>query len=128
MRYRPLVTSPRHQRGLSGLGWLVALVVVASAITLVLRIGPHYIDFYTMERVFDGLSAREVRSMDRGALIEALRKRFKINNLRDFDIGDIIERERDRDATVLKVAYERREHLLFNVDVVISFQKRFEYE
>jgi hypothetical protein len=50
-----------------------------------------------------------------------------INNLRDFKIRDIIEIERSRDGTVLKLSYERREHLFLNIDVVIKFNDRFEY-
>ena len=125
----PLVrrTGPVRSRGLSSVGWLVALVVLVSVITLVLKLGPHYIDFYTMKSVIEGLPAAEVHRMSRADIDETLTKRFKVNNLRDFRIRDIIDIERARDVTALTVEYERREHLLLNLDVVITFDKRYEY-
>ena len=116
-----------RQRGLTAIGWLATLVVLVSGILLTLKIAPHYIDFYTVQSVIDGLPEQEVRNMSRAALHETLEKRFQINNLREFKIRDIITVERSRDATVLEVRYERRENLFLNVDVVITFHKRYEY-
>lgn len=116
-----------RQRGLSAMGGLLVLVLIVSGITLTLKLAPHYIDFYTMTSVLDGLPADDVRTMSRPALNDMLQKRFKINNLRDFEIRDIITLERSREGTVLEVRYERREHILFNVDVVITFEKRYDY-
>ena len=122
-----LSSPPRRQGGLSAMGALGMLIVIVAGITLTLKLVPHYIDFYTMQSVIEGLPPQEVRNMTRTSLNEALQKRFKINNLRDFKIRDIIDVERSRDATVLLVKYERREHLFFNVAVVITFEKRYEY-
>jgi hypothetical protein len=122
-----LSVSARRQRGVSALGGLLVLVLVVGAITLTLKLAPHYIDFYTMQSVIEGLPAGEMRTMPRGTLNDTLEKRFKINNLRSFDIRDIINLDRSREGTVLEVSYERREHLFFNIDVVISFHKRYEY-
>ena len=116
-----------RQRGLTAVGWLATLIVVVTAITLTLKLAPHYIDFYTMQSVLEGLPESEVHSMSRTDVNDVLEKRFKINNLRDFKIRDIIKVERNRDATVLEVRYERREHIFLNVDVVITFHKRYEF-
>jgi hypothetical protein len=125
----PIVRTPsrQRQRGLSMLGWLGVLVVIASGITLTLKLLPHYIDFRTMQSVLNGLPVNEVHTMSRPALLESIDKRFTINNLRDFKIRDIIEIERSRDATALIIDYERREHLFLNIDVVIKFNERIEY-
>lgn len=124
-RERP--RSRARQRGLTAMGGLLALVLIVSGITLTLKLAPHYIDFYTLESVLDGLPADDVRTMSRPALHEMLQKRFKINNLRDFEIRDIITLDRSREGTVLELKYERREHILFNIDVVITFEKRYDY-
>ncbi|MEQ8483381.1 MAG: DUF4845 domain-containing protein [Pseudomonadales bacterium] len=126
---QPIVRSPfrRAQRGLSMIGILALLIVVASTITVTLKLLPHYIDYRTMQSVLGGLPASDVHSMARPAVFELIDKRFMINNLRDFKIRDIIEVERSRDGTVLKLSYERREHLFLNIDVVIKFNDRFEY-
>lgn len=117
----------RAQRGLSALGMLFVLVVVVLAGMLALKLTPHYLDFYTIQSILEGVPASEVKSATRTSLADSLKKRFKINNLRDYEIRDIITLERGRDGTVLLLDYERREHLFFNVDVVLSFEKRIEY-
>lgn len=122
-----VVSSPRRQHGLSALGTLVAVVVVVLSVTLVLKLAPYYIDFYTIQSVLEEIPAQDMRSMSRSKLDDVLKKRFSINNLRDFDIRDIISLQRSRDSTVLELSYEQREHLFFNVDVVLTFDKRYEY-
>jgi hypothetical protein len=117
----------RRQRGMTAIGGLAMLVIIVSAITLTLKLVPHYIDFHSIKSVIEELPREEVRGMSRAALNEQLDKRFKINNLRDFAIRDIITVERSRNATVLQVQYERREKLFLNIDVVITFHKRYEY-
>ena len=120
-------SSARRQRGVTAIGGLAILIVVVSAIILTLKLAPHYIDFYTIQTVIDGLPQDEMKTMSRTALNEQLTKRFQINNLRDFPIRDIITVERSRDSTVLEIQYERRENLFLNIDVVITFHKRYEY-
>lgn len=127
MRQSALFHPASRQGGLTGVGWLATLILVVMAITLTLKLAPHYIDFYTMQSVLEGLPEQEVHSMSRTDVNDVLEKRFKINNLRDFKIRDIITVERNRDATVLEVRYERREHIFLNVDVVITFHKRYEF-
>ena len=54
---------------------------------------------------------------------ESLRKRFKVNSLRDFDLQKIIIIDRTKEGTSLTIDYERREHLVANVDVVLTFSR-----
>ena len=125
----PLVPSfPRKQAGLSFFGWLLVIAAIASGVTLVLKLGPHYIDYYTIRSVMDGLPADRVHEMSRPEIREALQKRFKVNNIRDFAVADVITVERARDNTILDLAYERREHLFFNVDVVLTFSEQYRYQ
>lgn len=120
-------TGVRRQRGLSAIGSLAVLIAIVGAVILTLKLAPHYIDFYTMQTVIEGLPANDVRNMSRHNFDDMLKKRMKINNLRDFEIRDIISVDKSREGTVLEVKYERREHILFNVDVVLTFEKRYEY-
>lgn len=127
MQTFPVSSPARRQRGLSTLGMLGVLILVVAAITLTLKLVPHYLDYYTLNSIIGDLPSRDVHAMNRSKLAEMLQKRFKINNLRDFDISDIIAVERSREATVLTLNYERREHLFYNVDVVLTFENRYEY-
>ncbi|MEQ8857825.1 MAG: DUF4845 domain-containing protein [Pseudomonadales bacterium] len=128
MQVRTQSSAAPRQRGLSAIGSLLVLILIVGGVLVTLKLVPHYIDFYTVQSVIEGLPANDVRTMSRQSLNDMLKKRMKINNLRDFEIRDIISVDRSREGTVLEVKYERREHLLFNVDVVMSFEKRYEYK
>ena len=121
-------TGPTGQSGMSAIGAVCTLLVVVFGITMALKIGPHYIDYRTIQSVIEQLPPEEVNTMTRAAVLEGLEKRFPLNSLYDFKVRDIIEFERGRDTTTLSLAYEKREPLFMNVDVVIRFEKEYVYD
>jgi hypothetical protein len=127
MRVRSDSSLRTGQTGASAISTLCVLLVVVSILSLALKLGPHYIDFRTIQSVVNQLPPNEVNTMPRAAVFEALEKRFPLNSLYDFKVRDIIQFERGPEATTLTVAYEKRENLFMNIDVVIRFDKRYEY-
>jgi len=118
----------RRQRGISILGWLVILVIIGSVASVAIRIIPHYIDFGTIVNLVEALPRDQVHTMDKAAIRESLLKRFLINNIRDLNVRDVIEIDRKREGTTLIVHYERREHIVYNIDLVLTFDRRFEFQ
>jgi len=118
----------QRQRGVSILGWLAILVLLGSVAMLVVRLGPHYIDFETIVSIVNALPANEVHTMDKATIRESLLKRFLINNIRDLNVNKVVDIDRRRETTVLTVHYERREHLIYNVDLVLTFYRQFEFQ
>ncbi len=117
-----------HQRGASMVGWLVGAVALVSIITLLLRLGPHYLDFRTLQAVMDGLPADQVHEMDFRSVRELLQKRFLINNIRSKKVRDIVSFERTKKDTQVNISYEVREHIVFNIDAVLSFSESYSYQ
>jgi len=117
-----------RQRGVTMLGAVAILVVVASVVTVALRLGPHYIDFHTMQTLVEELPEARVHTMERGDIRESLQKRFRINNIRAYEVSDVISIERGKGQTQLIIRYEAREHLVANVDVVLSFEKIYTFQ
>lgn len=117
-----------RQRGITALGAVAILVVVASIVTVALRLGPHYVDFYTMQTLIEELPANRVHTMARGDIREALQKRFRINNIRAYKVSDVISIERGKGETQLIIRYEAREHLVSNVDAVMRFEKTYRFQ
>ena len=117
----------RKQRGATAFGVLVGVSLLVAAVTLLLKLGPHYIDWQTMKAVFDGLP-KNVHTMSKDDIRTAVKKRFKVNSLRDFDLKNILSIERAKTGTVLIVHYEVREHIVGNVDAVLTFGERYEYQ
>ena len=117
----------RHQTGLSILAWLVVLIIIGSIAVLTVRLAPHYIDYHTLISIIEGLPANSVHTMSKGEIRDTMLKRMKINNIRDLDVRTILEIDRKRDGTALVLRYERREPLVYNVDLIVTFDRRFEF-
>lgn len=118
---------PRHQRGMGFWGYVFLLLGIAAVITLGLRLGPHYMNQQTVVSIVEGLSSDSVHQIEKRKIRELLKKRFKINTLYDLDPSEIIEIERTKTFTKLKVNYEVREPMVHNVDAVIVFNEEFEF-
>ena len=80
-----------------------------------------------VDSVMDGLAAREIKLLSKSEIREILTRRYKINNIRDLKVEDIVEIERKKDEAVIEVAYEIREPILYNIDVVLSFGQTYSY-
>lgn len=118
----------RKQDGAVSLGVVIIIGAVLGAVWLSLRLIPHYIDFETMKSVMEDLPGPQVHEMDKRTIRDSLEKRFKINNLRSFKVRDVVKIERTSKSTVIDVAYEVREPLMFNIDLVLSFEDQYTYQ
>ena len=116
------------ERGLSAPGVVIGVAVLASVLTLLLRLGPHYIDWQTMKSIIGDLPSGQVHRMRKEEIRESLQKRFRVNSLRDFDLREIVSIDRQKGETTLVVEYERREPIVANVDVVLSFSEQYHYK
>jgi hypothetical protein len=116
------------ERGLSAPGLVIGVAILASVLTLLLRLGPHYIDWQTMKSIIGDLPSAQVHRMRKEEIRESLQKRFRVNSLRDFDLREIVSIDRQKGETTLVVAYERREPIVANVDVVLSFSEQYHFK
>ncbi len=127
MRNRGQAVNLSGQSGMSALGLIATIAVVVAFVVLTLRLGPHYIDFRTLQAVMGDLPGAEVHEMDKRAILETLQKRFKINNLRSFRARDVISIDRNKSGTTILINYEIREPLLGNADIVLTFNESYSY-
>ncbi len=119
---------PKAQRGMSKWGWLTVAILAVFALTATLRLGPHYIDFRILQSVLDRLPENDVhKNMTRDDINDFMHKQMRIENFHT-PVRELMKIERSRDQTVLNVDYEIREHLFFNVDVVLVFSEQRTYQ
>lgn len=120
--------SPKNRSsGLSMTGIILSLVGLVAVGTLSLRLGPHYMDWRTMQSVFASLERQPIQEMSKNQIREAIAKGFRINSLRDFDQRSMVVIEAEKEFTTLNVEYEQREHIVYNIDVVLTFKESFKY-
>ena len=118
---------PGRQLGMSKWGWLIVIIVLVSAITMTLRIGPHYVDFEMVKGVLERLPAGETHAMSKAAIREHFSKQFRVEGFR-IPLKEMLKIDRNQARTVLDINYEIREHLFYNVDVVLVFSEQRTFE
>lgn len=113
------------QKGLSMLGWMLALVVVAFLASVALKIIPHYLDNNSLRTVITSVEtdpSLKIRTV--GEYYQHLKKGLKINAI-DLDIQETVEIKQERNVFIVNVKYERREPMIKNIDLVLNFDQEY---
>ena len=115
------------QGGASFLSWIVIAAMVSAIGLIAARLAPAYVDYRTICTLIDALPADKVHTMTKTEIRDSLQKRFLINNIRDLDSGQIIDIDHKRDHTVLTLKYEVRQPLIYNISIVVAFDREFDF-
>ena len=110
----------RAQRGMSSLSLLVVLSAAGFFLLVLFRVGPLYLDNYSVAAALESMGAEDVHQLSDDEGRRKLRNYFTINNIRDINVRDVAI-ERSAEGTVIKVDYEKRVDFLGNADVVVTF-------
>ncbi len=115
-----------RQSGASALVILIMVLFFGSLLSLLLKVGPAYMDDLTIQEALEGLDGTEgLSQMGPAQLRTLMNKRLSVNNVRGFDAKDI-SIEKDGELVVINVDYEVRNNIFRNVDTVVHFQHRYE--
>lgn len=114
-----------RESGVSLLGFLFALLVVGIGLTVLFRIGPLYLDNYTVAQSFASLGDDDVRTLSDQGIRQKLYKQFVINNVDSIDLKQV-QIERSAEKILVSLDYERRVPLLGNVDAVVKFHNVYD--
>jgi hypothetical protein len=111
----------KKQSGLTMLSWLVVALVAMVAVTSLVKIGPIYLESWTVKSILNQV-AEETRSesLNRGQIRERLEKKFFINTVKGITMQDV-QLESSRGLVTIDANYEVRKRLFFNLDVVVVF-------
>jgi hypothetical protein len=116
----------RSQKGMSMLGWMVVLALVAFFASTALKMFPHYMDYMALEDLINkvqtepGVEVRTVRDF-----YDHVEKGMTVNGIRDLKLKDAIEIKLENNEFLVHLKYEKREHLIENLDLVANFDKEF---
>ncbi len=118
------MTNLHKQKGMTAVGWLLVLGLIAFFTLIVLRLAPMYLEYSKVESVVDSLKDEPgIASQSRAQILKLVQKRFDVNDVRTVDPRTALKVSRDKGVTTVRVEYERREHLMANIDVVGTFDK-----
>lgn len=114
------------QKGLSFLGWMVVLAVVAFFASMTFKMLPHYMDYMSLEKIITSVeteASRDIRTV--GDFYGHVSRGLEVNGIRDFDLKDSLEIKVENNEFRVHLKYERREPLIQNLDLVARFDKEF---
>ncbi|MCE4070398.1 MULTISPECIES: DUF4845 domain-containing protein [Pseudomonas] len=120
------MTYARSQKGMSLLGWLVVLAVVAFLASAAFKLFPHYMDYYAIEKAITSVEtdkAAEVRTVPE--FYAYVGKAMSINSIRGLNLDDALDVKLENNEFRAHLKYERREPLVQNIDLVVKFDKEF---
>ncbi|HTN32030.1 MAG TPA: DUF4845 domain-containing protein [Pseudomonas sp.] len=120
------MTFAHTQKGLSLLGWLMVLAVVAFFASTALKVVPHYLDYLSMEKVIASVAtdqAAQIHSV--GDFYTHVGKGMQVNNIRDLDLRQALTVKVENQYFHARLQYEKREPLIRNLDLVVRFDKEF---
>ncbi len=115
--------TPKPQQGMTFISTLVLLVVAGFFVLLLLKLGPIYLENYTIKTVVKsvvddpllaGRPLAEIRTQ--------LDNRLYVNEVRRLKPRDF-NFTREGESLKLTIKYTVQEHILFNVDALISFEE-----
>jgi hypothetical protein len=111
---------------MTAIGWLLVLGLIAFFTLITLRLVPLYLEYAKVASTLESLQNEPgITEMSKGEISKIISRRFDVNDVRNVDPRKVqISKERGQ----LKVgfSYERREHLISNIDVVAVFDKHIE--
>ena len=115
-----------RQRGASALTMMVVVLFFGGLPTLLIKLGPIYLDDMTIQEALESLDGTEGLSEMGVAQVRTLiNKRLSVNNVRGFDAKNITV-EKNGELVIINVDYEVRNNLFSNVDTVVHFKHEYE--
>ena len=118
----------RHrQRGITFIGLLLILVLVALPVYAVIRLVPVYLNYLSVSHSMESLKAEFRGAPDLGGIRRSLDKHWQIDDVTALQTKDI-EFTKDEGAVVVHAAYEDRVPYLGNISLLVSFDKTVRVE
>ena len=115
----------QRQKGLSGIGWLFVLILIASGALVGLKLIPVYLGNMTIASVLDDMAQGGKSYGSTGAVEAVIVRRLNINDVDQAGLDDILVSRTGRIYNVT-IDYEVRVPLVYNIDFLLTFENRAE--
>jgi len=115
-----------RQRGMTLISWVLVLLVLGFFVLLGLKLVPIYIDHYNVRMAVEGVANEPgARERSQRSLYGKIQSRLNLNYVTDLP-RNAIRIIRDVDERAIEVNYEKRENIVANVDVLVTFKEKYE--
>ena len=114
--------SRTHQRGMTGIGWLIVLALIGFFVLLALRMVPAYLDYFKVVSTLEALEEESGFSSP-AEIRRLLERRFDVSFVNSITPQDLEIKNVGKNYRVT-ASYEKREHIVANVYVLMDFEKQ----
>ncbi|QBQ53178.1 DUF4845 domain-containing protein [Nitrosococcus wardiae] len=116
----------KQQEGMSFLGWLFVLALLALLGLGIIRLFPLYVEYFSVKTSLEALANQsELHEMSHAEIRNALLRRLDINEV-DHVSKENIDIAKTRNNLTVAVDYEVRTPFLGNIDLVTHFNRAIE--
>ncbi|UTW45520.1 DUF4845 domain-containing protein [bacterium SCSIO 12696] len=115
----------KHQRGMSSLGLLLIIGIVAFFLLCAFRVGPLYLDNSFVGSSLKKLQDDDLTRMSNSEIRSQISRYFTVDGVRDISTKQI-KIDRKSNSVVLSLDYEKRVEFLGNLDVVVRFSHKID--
>lgn len=116
----------KSQQGMSIVGWLLTLAVIAFVASTAFKLVPHYMDYRTLCQAIESAGADTSTRVDTvGEFYGHVSRAMQVNNIQDLDLNKVLSVTEAGKAFKAHLKYEKRESLIQNLDVVVKFDREF---
>src|SRR5215475_16214951 len=114
----------KNQAGLTAIGLILILIPVGLAVYIILRVAPVYIEALSVGDVVNSLKKEmDLKEKSQEEIKNMIKKRLDINNINSVDIHDDVKIQKTVNNVTVKIDYEARVPLFWNVALAFSFHK-----
>jgi hypothetical protein len=114
------------QKGMSVLGWMTMLALVAFLASAVFKMVPHYLDYNALQKAIMSVETDKAANISSvPEFYSHISKSMTINSIRDLKLDEILTVVIEENEFRAHLKYETREPLIENLDLVARFDKEF---
>ena len=110
------------QHGMSFWGLLLSAVIFGFFVLLFFKLLPPYLEHAKVTTALGNISKQPGTSdMEKSQIKAAFDRRFNIDSVDDIDLNKALIVEKKPGSMTIRIVYERRVHLAYNVTALIEF-------
>ena len=111
----------RSQRGMGAAAFLFLIVLAIVIVTLVMKLGPVYLQYFEIRSIMHNVTENpDLLKKGRHGVMRSIEDRLYLNYIENVTKNDF-KLKKAENGYQLSVNYEVREHLLANLDALMTF-------
>jgi hypothetical protein len=115
-----------RERGMTAIGWLIVLLLIAFFALLGMKIGPIYLENYTIKTVVASLKQEPLITQKSASQVKSMvMRRLDINGVYDIK-SDHVSVKKTPGVLTVEIRYKVQKPLIGNLDVVATFAEKVE--